>query len=686
MRLHTHRLARAARPPQRCPPWRRRPAPLRPYSAATASTATAAAADDPPWFRDLRREMLSRPMAAATEFVNSDADKKLEASLSPFLPPAWRRRVGSQRPRLLVPLGHSLLWFNTCVPVDQLLPDGTDPLQSPGGPWVRRMWAGGRMEVNKSDYYSTARGFAMNATMVSAERIADVQLRGSGDAAKILVTLERRFARAETLRQKKMRGVFRVDPSPLALQRDFCEQTLHQDWGDAILKDERNLVFLNGKTPEEMEAIRAGEFVPVRYLDPPGKPDFSHALTPTRALLFRYSALTFNAHLIHLDRDYARNVEGHRNLLVHGPLSLTLMLHAISGHVRAQTRDQFVVESIKYRNLAPLYCDEEMRLCGMQKDSDWHGATYHVWIEGPTGGVAVKGTVRTMRKPPIVPRLPGVDFRRIPLVQQADAGQAQSDTAHVPAFHRRLTDFIFPQQTLHYDASEAPGSTRMSNKEKDLIMRTLTSSVGEPAEPGQKELSAPGRDGHTGNLVRRYIRRDRVAASNRKRRNQRRSGGRELPRMFTPKVASPPATPRVMLSKFTILPSVKSVSSLQSPATDSDPKAAHRQATTVFTQEPPRAHHRNRPGRRDTSDATSLPIRQIRTTSPSIVRAVQSRTRQLGERKERVANRASLIHKYGSSPYATVLARHSTFERHGPRKIEKVRIRLSERAIRRRPK
>ena len=41
-------------------------------------------------------------------------------------------------------------------------------------------------------------------------------------------------------------------------------------------------------------------------------------------LLFRFSALTYNAHRIHYDRDYAR-AEGYPGLLVHGPLQALLM-------------------------------------------------------------------------------------------------------------------------------------------------------------------------------------------------------------------------------------------------------------------------------------------------------------------------------------------------------------------------
>jgi hydroxyacyl-ACP dehydratase HTD2-like protein with hotdog domain len=122
-------------------------------------------------------------------------------------------------------------------------------------------------------------------------------------------------------------------------------------------------------------------------------------LTPSRLLLFRYSALTFNAHLIHLDRDYARKVEGHRNLLVHGPLSLTLLLQAVGAYIKEKSEGRHALASITYRNLAPLYCDEEMRICCKLKKALDTGDIYNVWIEGPTGGAAVVGTVQTVPLP-----------------------------------------------------------------------------------------------------------------------------------------------------------------------------------------------------------------------------------------------------------------------------------------------
>lgn len=64
-----------------------------------------------------------------------------------------------------------------------------------------------------------------------------------------------------------------------------------------------------------------------RQTDPVGDTwDHTETVTPSEVLLFRYSALTFNGHRIHYDRDYAIEVEGHGGLVVHGPLIATLLM------------------------------------------------------------------------------------------------------------------------------------------------------------------------------------------------------------------------------------------------------------------------------------------------------------------------------------------------------------------------
>ncbi|WP_380871688.1 acyl-CoA dehydrogenase [Sphingomonas sp. DBB INV C78] len=79
-------------------------------------------------------------------------------------------------------------------------------------------------------------------------------------------------------------------------------------------------------------------------------------------MVFRYSALTFNAHRIHYDLPYAREDEGYRERVVQGPLIATLLLHhALS---RAEGRR---IETFQFRAVSPLFVGEEMRL-GLRDD------------------------------------------------------------------------------------------------------------------------------------------------------------------------------------------------------------------------------------------------------------------------------------------------------------------------------
>ncbi|KAF1851066.1 uncharacterized protein K460DRAFT_401093 [Cucurbitaria berberidis CBS 394.84] len=394
MLLRTPYISRIARTPAHGTTWRRTPGCY--YSTST---------DDPPWFQQLRAEMLHRDITWLLEDITAQPEHRLSRTLSGFLPDEWCRPPSSRKP--VLPVGHHLIWFNLVTPSHKLLPDGTDDFHSPAAPWVRRMWAGGSVRLKPDEYFHKKSGFTLATAIAGAERIKDVQLRGKDDAAKVFVTIERRFARLDQLYESHQKAYQNSEKSNVPnVQRYFKEQLRNdEEWGSAILKEERNLVFFKERTAAQLDVIKSGQMAPVRYLDPPGKPDFSHTLTPTRSLLFRYSALTFNAHLIHLDRDYARNVEGHRNLLVHGPLSLTLILQAVSGYVNTHTEGKQVIESIEYRNLAPLYCDEQMSICGMEKNKSDTGSTFEIWIEGPTGGMAVKGIVRTVVKRPTTPTL-----------------------------------------------------------------------------------------------------------------------------------------------------------------------------------------------------------------------------------------------------------------------------------------
>lgn len=87
------------------------------------------------------------------------------------------------------------------------------------------------------------------------------------------------------------------------------------------------------------------------------------SIDPTPTLLFRYSALTFNAHRIHYDRPYATTIEGYPGLVVQGPLIATLMMEMVR---REESRK---VVSLDYQIRLPLFDDGPVTILGT-KESD----------------------------------------------------------------------------------------------------------------------------------------------------------------------------------------------------------------------------------------------------------------------------------------------------------------------------
>jgi 3-methylfumaryl-CoA hydratase len=82
-------------------------------------------------------------------------------------------------------------------------------------------------------------------------------------------------------------------------------------------------------------------------------------------MLFQYSALGFNSHKIHLDRDYARNVEGLPDLVVNGGLTTLLLTEWIRMDLG------FEITDIKVKHLAPLYCGRKMTLAADRNETGW---------------------------------------------------------------------------------------------------------------------------------------------------------------------------------------------------------------------------------------------------------------------------------------------------------------------------
>lgn len=89
-------------------------------------------------------------------------------------------------------------------------------------------------------------------------------------------------------------------------------------------------------------------------------PEGSHSrdFTQTPVTLFRFSALTFNAHKIHYNKDWCREVEGHRDLVVHGPLNLINIIN----FWRDVKGGDAVPKKVTYRATSPLYAGETYRI------------------------------------------------------------------------------------------------------------------------------------------------------------------------------------------------------------------------------------------------------------------------------------------------------------------------------------
>ena len=87
--------------------------------------------------------------------------------------------------------------------------------------------------------------------------------------------------------------------------------------------------------------------------------DWRETVTPTAPLLFRYSALMFNTHRIHYDAAYATQEELYPALVVHGPLTASLLLKLCADNLGHNQLKHF-----NYRAKAPLFVDQPLYLRG----------------------------------------------------------------------------------------------------------------------------------------------------------------------------------------------------------------------------------------------------------------------------------------------------------------------------------
>ena len=166
-------------------------------------------------------------------------------------------------------------------------------------PYPRRMFAGSRMTFHAP--------LRLGASAVREGTIRDVVMKSGRSGSLAFVTVQYRFT---------------------------------QD-GVLCIEEEQDIVYR-----EPGAAVRAPDVAPAPV---PADGTWSRTVTPDARLLFRFSALTFNAHRIHYDRPYAESEEGYPGLVVHGPLTAMLLADLVRRHTDR------AIATFAFRGLAPLF-------------------------------------------------------------------------------------------------------------------------------------------------------------------------------------------------------------------------------------------------------------------------------------------------------------------------------------------
>ena len=131
------------------------------------------------------------------------------------------------------------------------------------------------------------------------------------------------------------------------------------------------------------EAPKAGDVAPPPKAAPT-QSRWQRRVVPDAVLLFRYSALTFNAHRIHYDRKYVTGVEGYPGLVVHGPLIATLLLDLLREKLPDAT-----VRRYEFRAVRPLFDTNAFDVCGEPAPD---GKSVRLWAKDHEGALAMDAT------------------------------------------------------------------------------------------------------------------------------------------------------------------------------------------------------------------------------------------------------------------------------------------------------
>ncbi|HEY8337849.1 MAG TPA: MaoC family dehydratase N-terminal domain-containing protein [Tardiphaga sp.] len=240
--------------------------------------------------------------------------------------------IGKPQPGDAVPFTTHWCLAQPVAPMDQLGPDG-HPARGgflPPVPLPRRMWAGGQLE-----FLDTLR---VGDVVTRASKILDVTLKTGSTGALCFVSVEHLVTTPRGLAIRERQDlVYRDAPASMA------------------------------PAPTVVEAP-AAKHRETHYADP--------------VLLFRYSALTFNGHRIHYDRDYATKVEFYPGLVFHGPMQAALLVELSAKLHGGQAPAKF-----SYRGVQPLFDGAEFSV-----NANETAEGLEVWTANDKGAPTMKAT------------------------------------------------------------------------------------------------------------------------------------------------------------------------------------------------------------------------------------------------------------------------------------------------------
>ena len=237
-----------------------------------------------------------------------------------------------------LPSGWHVLYFLPRCGPDELRPDGS-PREAgvvPSMPLPRRMFAGERLRFHQP--------IRIGDELRRETELTDLSVKSGATGTLVFATVTSRiFARGGLALEEERRTVFREEVKP----------------------GERN------QAPRREES--------------PADTPWRRRVAPDPILLFRFSALTFNSHRIHYDRPWAMEVEGYPGLVVHGPLTSTLLIDFARDHTPGRVFLSYTTQA-----RAPLFDTAPFELLGRPR-ADGGGA--ELWAVTPEGTVAMSGQI-----------------------------------------------------------------------------------------------------------------------------------------------------------------------------------------------------------------------------------------------------------------------------------------------------